>query len=94
MSICTDKTLANICYCSKEIKTSASLTLWYPKHHHEDFHQCTLQATVGRHYFLQVFTSIIWCQVFISGSTLLRTFTLQVNHNYACTHYGILHVPV
>lgn len=55
MSISTDKTLANICYCSKEIKTSASLTLWYPKHHHEDFHQCTLQATVGRHYFLQVF---------------------------------------
>lgn len=58
MSICTDKTLANICYCSKEIKTSASLTLWYLKYHHEDFHQCTLQATVGRHYFLQVFTSI------------------------------------
>lgn len=57
MSICTDKTLANICYCSKEINTSALLTLWYPKHHHEDFHQCTPQATVGRHYFFFFFTS-------------------------------------
>lgn len=91
MSICTDKTLANICYCSKEINTSALLTLWYPKHHHEDFHQCTPQATVGRHYFffffLQVFTSINLVPSFHFKFNITRVFTLQVGPIYVCTHY-------